>query len=372
MTPITTILRRAAASLALLLTAPAAYAAGTVAGTTVTNTATVNYQVAGTPLITTDDDSFVVDRKILLTVAEVGGVANIVASNTIDKAITFTLTNGSNDTLDFNLASGQFASLAAVLGGTDSFDATGTIRFFVETAGAGFSITDDTLVTFIDDLAPDAVRTIYLVGNIPTPLVNGDRAGLTLKAIAHDRGAASTLGTILTQTAGADTQNGTPDIVFGDIAGPAIGGDAARDGQHSDDGSFLVDVTTLAVTKTSRVTTDPINLAVNPKAIPGATVDYCLVMINTGGQTITNVAMVDILPIQVTYVAGSLFSGVTIDGSNLCDLSSGTAEDDDATGADETDPNGGSFNTGTRTVAATIGSLATTAKIGVRFKVTIN
>lgn len=367
-------LRQAGALAAMLVAAHQAQAAGTTAGTDVTNTATVNYQIGATPAPAVPASiTFKVDRRITLTVAEVGGVPRYVEGSATNQVVTFTLTNTSNADLDFALALGQMTNGTTVLGGgADNFDVA-MPRFFVDNGAVNGYDAGDTQVTHIDSLDADAVRTIYVVADIPASQVNGDRAGITLLATAREDNNATGLGDAITQTAGADTANAV-DTVFGDLDGPAVSGDVARDGQHSDDGSYLVDVTTLTVTKTSKVISDPINTTTNPKAIPGATVEYCLVLMNTGAQTINNIAITDALPAQTTFVAGSLESAVTIDGSNLCSTTAGTTEDDNATDADESDPNGASFASpgGTPTVAGTVGSLTGMQKTGFRFKVTIN
>jgi uncharacterized repeat protein (TIGR01451 family) len=66
------------------------------------------------------------------------------------------------------------------------------------------------------------------------------------------------------------------------------------------------DGTTNNLTKTSVVISDPINGTTNPKAIPGAVVEYTIRLVNTGSASATNVTVTDTLPTDTTYVAGSL------------------------------------------------------------------
>ncbi len=74
--------------------------------------------------------------------------------------------------------------------------------------------------------------------------------------------------------------------------------------------------------KTSRVVSDPVNGAgPNAKAIPGATVEYCITVANAAGAaTATNVALLDDLPADVTF--SSTF-GIFVNGNATC--TSGTA-----------------------------------------------
>ena len=93
-----------------------AFAAGTTAGSTITNTATINYQVGGVSQPSIDDsDAFVVDRVVNLTVAELGNATTVVVPGQTGAVTTFTVTNTSNAVLDFALAASQTATGALVL-----------------------------------------------------------------------------------------------------------------------------------------------------------------------------------------------------------------------------------------------------------------
>ena len=130
-----------------------------------------------------------------------------------------------------------------------------------------------------------------------------------------------------------------------------------------DEGNFAIVAGTISVTKVSNVISDPVNGTTNPKAIPGALVEYCILITNTGATTVSTVNATDPLPATFTYAAGTMFSGTTCAGA-------ATAEDDDTTGTDETDPYGASI-TGT-TLTATAGTLATGSSFALRFRGTIN
>ena len=127
--------------------------------------------------------------------------------------------------------------------------------------------------------------------------------------------------------------------------------------------TFCRPTTTLVTEKTSRVLTDGIDDVAAEFNIPGATVEYCLYVTNTGESPATDVRMNDILPAQVTYVPGTLRSG-----TNCADAS--TPEDDDDTGADESDPRGASFASGT--IRSTKATLAAGESLAVIFDATIN
>lgn len=292
-------------SLLALSMATPSFAAGTTAGTSVSNTATVDFQVGGIAQTQqSGSDSFVVDRKINLTVAETGSVTTQVVPGQSNAVTTFQLTNQSNEVLDFLLAATQLSGGTAAHGGTDSFDITGLKIYQDKTSSGTVGSFDggDTLVTYVDELAADASVTLFIVGNIPTGLATGAVAGVQLKATAREGGTVATQGAAVTQTTGANTAG--KDTVFADGIGV---NDGNRDASYSDDDDYTVNTATLTVTKTSRVVSDPFNGTTNPKMIPGAVVEYCIAVANAaGGASATSVAINDSVPTQLTYTNSSI------------------------------------------------------------------
>ncbi len=342
-----------------------AWAAGTVAGTTVSNSASVSFSVGGVaqPTVnTTAPASFVVDRRVNLTVAEVGGTATQSAPGSTDQVTTFTVTNSTNATMDFRLLASQDANGATTaFSDTDNFNAT-NVRVYVDNGDNIFNAGDT--ATFIDELAPDTTVRVFVVADMPGGQADGSTAGITLTAISADSGTVGTLGADSTQTSGADTP-GSVDTVFGDAAGDT---DAARDGRFSDDDEYDIAAATVSLLKNSRVISDPFNATTNPKAIPGAVVEYCIRIENSGGAPATSLAISDSLPANTSYVAGSLLVGGTVTGG-LCNTD-GSAEDDDASGGDESDPNGGGQSAGV--VSATLPTLSSGTTTTAVFRVTVD
>lgn len=338
------------AAIAVAMASPA-LAGGTLAGSSITNTATINYNVGGVaqPAVN-DSDTFVVDRRIDLTVAEQGTATTVVVPGQTNAVTAFTLTNSSNAVLDFNLAATQTAGGPASHGGTDNFDVTGvTIYRDVNTNGT-FESATDTAVTFIDELGIDASVPLLIVANVPLGRATGDVANVRLTATAREGGTASTLGAALTQTTGANTAG--MDTVFADAAGVA---DSVRDAAHSDDDDYTVQTATLTLDKFSRIVSDPVNGTSNPKFIPGATVEYCISVANAaGGAAASNVAITDVLPSTLTFVTGSILLNGTVT-SGVCNAD-GTA--------------GGTFASGT--VSGTLASVAAGATRTLVFRATVN
>lgn len=130
-----------------------------------------------------------------------------------------------------------------------------------------------------------------------------------------------------------------------------------------DEITFDVAEADISVTKISSILNDPVNGTSFPKAIPGAVVEYCIVISNAGNAVATSLSATDTIPGNVTYIAASMNSG------NNCG-SATTPEDDDASGADETDPIGANI-TGT-TLTISNGSLAATSSMALTYRVTID
>lgn len=127
--------------------------------------------------------------------------------------------------------------------------------------------------------------------------------------------------------------------------------------------TFCNPVAVLGVTKVSTLISDPFNGTTNPRAIPGAVMEYCILVQNPGSGTAANVVGTDTIPATLTYTAGTLLSGTTC-GAAI------TAEDEDAAGADESDPYGASVSGSVLT--ATAASLGPSASFALKYRTTVN
>ena len=142
------------------------------------------------------------------------------------------------------------------------------------------------------------------------------------------------------------------------------------DAVSADTGNFrradlFITSTSLSTVKTSTVISDGINLT-NPKALPGATVQYCILVTNNGNAVTaasTNLLVNDPVPANLTFIPGSLRTGTTC-------ASATTVEDDDNVGADESDPFGMAFSGGV--ISGSAATLAANATFAMVFQVTIN
>ncbi len=341
-----------------ILSASPALAAGTASGTTITNTVTVNFQVGGVAqTASSGSNAITVDRKVAIRVQETGNATTTVVPGQTTAVTTFTVTNDTNATIDIGLTAAQLAGGTASHGGTDNFDVTGLGLFVDTNANGTYDAGTDTAVTYLDEVAADGVRTVFVVGGVPSSRVNGDIAGVTLQGQAREGGAAATQGTVITATAGANTAG--VDTVLFDAVG-VVAGDVANDGKASDDDDFTVSAAILNVYKQSRIVSDPVNGTTNPKMIPGASIEYCIVVSNgAGGAAATSVNISDPLPAQTTYdSAYGIFQSGTYTGTaptGTCNLD-GTA--------------GGTFATGT--VSGTLGTINPGTTRTLYFRATIN
>jgi uncharacterized repeat protein (TIGR01451 family) len=277
------------------LTAAPALAAGTAAGTVITNNVTVEYQVAGIDQADeTASDDITVDRKVDLDVARTDNTATSVTPGATLQAVTFQVENLSNDTLDFALGSAQTATGSpAGISGTDGFNVTAPFTYYLDD-GDGVFDGGDTAITHLDALAPDTPVTVHSVAaSVPTGVATGEIAAVTLTATAKEADNGAALGSNLTEAA---TNTAGEDTIFADGAGVT---DGSRDAAFSATDDFVVLTATLSAAKTSLVVSGDFGTGA---AIPGATIEYCVAVTNAaGGAAASNITISDTLPGEVTY-----------------------------------------------------------------------
>jgi hypothetical protein len=283
---------------ATAVAASPAFAAGTTAGTQVINAVTLDYKVGGIDQNqVTASDTFTVDRKVNLSVAEVGTTATSVTPGQTAAVTTFTVSNASNAALDFALAVSQPSGGTAAHGGTDNFNVSGVKTYADTNTNGSYDPGTDVEITYLDQVAADTSRTVFVLADVPLGRATNDVAGVRLSATAAEATAASSLGATVTQTTGANTSG--VDTVFADTA---TNGNVARDGIHFADDDYVVLAASLTATKTSRVISDPFNGTTLPKMIPGAVVEYCIAVANAAGSaTATGINITDDVPDETAY-----------------------------------------------------------------------
>ena len=329
-----------------------AFAEGTAAGTTITNNVSLEYKVGGVDQNTvTASNTFTVDRKVNLTVAEVGNTTTSVSPGQQATVTAFDVTNASNAPLDFALAASQLSGGTAAHGGTDNFNVSGT-KIYADTNNNGaYDAGTDVEVSYLDQVLADTTRRVFVVANVPLGRSTGDVAGVRLTATAAEATAAASQGATVTQTSGANTSG--VDTVFADSDSD---GNTARDGIHFDEDDYTILAAALTASKTSRVISDPFNGTTNPKMIPGAVVEYCIAVANaSGGTTASNINVSDTLPAETAYDAAF---GIKLNGT----VTGSTCNADGTSG--------GSYANGV--VSGTLADLAAGSTGTLVFRTTIN
>ena len=296
----------ACAALALIVSvAGPVKAAGTTQGTTISNRASIDYEVAtinqtdiesapggnSTPGVGAGTDTdFLVDRVIRMIVAEADLTYTTVSPGQSAQALGYNVQNTSNDTLDMALSETLQVGGGDPFGGTDNIDIVTAVTYYEDDGDTVFNIALDTLVTFLDEMIEDETRLVFQVHDIPLTVSDADISVHRLIATGREGGGVGVLGAVLVEDAGPDVA-ATVETVFGDVAGVD---DALRDAAHSDDDAYLVASASLTVTKTSAVVSDPFNgTGAARKAIPGAVMLYTITVVNTGAVDADLVVITD-------------------------------------------------------------------------------
>ena len=302
----TTIARRRAASKAVLLAAAlvstsvlagTAHAAGTLAGTNITNVATATYELPNGDEATIDSNTvtLLVDELLDVTVDWSDPADVATAPGRTGQLLTFTIANGGNGTEAFTLST-------VANGGGDDFDPAVTSIVLDSNGNGAYDAGVDTVyVAGSNDpeLAPDASLTVFVLSSIPAGAADGNRGHVDLKAVAK-------------------TGSGAPGTSFaglGQGGGNAVVGATGADSE--DAGWYKVSKADLSFVKSATVS-DLFGGAANA---PGSTVTYTLTATVNGSGSLANVRIGDAIPAGTTYKPGT----ITLDSVALTD-----ADDADA------------------------------------------
>ena len=299
---------------------------GTLAGTDVTNSVSATYTVQGSGTIDvggaghTVDATFKVDAKLHTTVTNDGisGGAPIPGEQV---PVKHTLDNKSNTDAYVNLTTPPAGSAGPGTGWTD-----------YPTSGV---YTDDTCTTSVTNpvLVPkDGDLEVYVCVTIPVDAANGEQVPVAITTTqtdasgnpvvvdpaeaAEDKNDPANLGKQYTVL--ADDDDGANDIAPGDPSSPGDGTTSTGpdDPSTTPPGDPGVTVTNadVDVSKVVEVLEDPVNGTTNPRAIPGATVQYTVTVTNKANADADADALTiaDTLPGEIDFVLAD--SGLTVDG----------------------------------------------------------
>lgn len=304
---------------ALLLTQHAfADGADTNYGTTISNTALVDYEVAGNPQPqeTSGPVTFDVDRLVNFTVVETTAVdtpTTLGADGTAPgntNYVEFTVTNLTNGPLDFNL------SVLTPQSGADDFDMLNP-RVEIDDGNGDADFTGG---DYIDDLAENGSILVRIYADTPTTGTNGWISLLSL--IANGADPAGT-----TAAPGANLDN-TGAWIAGTVQN--VFGDAGNDNSETDEMGFVIGAPDVTVSKTVVLVSDPFGSA-DPRAVPGSVMRYEIEIANAGGDAASNISIGDVIDASIELreqVAGISTITITDDGgtSTTCDAETGGAD----------------------------------------------
>ncbi len=339
----------------IVMSSTPAMAVGTNAGDSITNNVSVAYQVGGVDQTEeTASDTFTVDRRVDVVVDFTGTGNTSVSPGEENAVLAFEVTNLSNDTIDLDLTTALNSGTAGNIANFEIYidaDNDGVLDAAELTAGP---------VTFLDEVVEDATVAVLVVADIGLGATDGNTFDVVLTADAHAAsGTAGSLGAELTATPGVNTSG--VDTVLADGAGTT---DSANQGDFSDLGTYEVAAAAVTVAKTSAIISDPVNNTTNPKAIPGAIIEYCITVANgSGAATATSVNVNDLLPGDVTFLPAF---GIFVDGDAACANGTNGVPGGDASFS------GGSGPSGEDEVSGTLSDIAAGQTRSLYFRVEID
>ncbi len=279
------------------LCAGPALAAGTPAGTNITNVATATYELPGGGEASVDSNSVTLKVDELLDVSVAwGDPADVAATaGATAQILKFTVTNGGNGAESFTL--GTIAN-----GGGDDFDPAVT-SIVLDTNGNGaYDAGVDTVYSSGSNdpqLDPDQSVAVFVVSTIPAAAGDGHRGRVDLTAVAK-------------------TGSGAPGTSFaglGQGGGNAVVGATGADAE--DDGYYRVAKATVAFVKSATVA----DAFGGTAAAPGSIITYSLAATVSGSGSLANLRVADPVPAGTTYQPGSL----TLEGGALTDAADADA-----------------------------------------------
>jgi uncharacterized repeat protein (TIGR01451 family) len=277
----------------LLLCGGSVLALGTPAGTPIENTATVSFDLAGTPLSMTSNTTTVTVAERIDVMTTLRSSQILVAADDVDRALLFTVTNIGNGPETFTL------DIDSVIAGSD-FDPVPSLpdSIYFDTDGDGIfnAVNDDPYVPGDNDpdLAADESVDVFLLNDIPDTVVNGNIGQSEL-------------------TATSATGTGAPGFEYpGDGEGGTDAIIGLTGGEAADVGEYLVSDILIDVIK-SQVVADQFG---GTQPLPGATITYTVTVqvMSTGIATAS--VFGDPIPAFTTYVDES----ITFNGDDMTDV----------------------------------------------------
>lgn len=309
--------------LALVLVATNAMALGTTAGTSINNTATVNYNVGASSLTATSTQVTIKVQELINATLESknAGKQQNVAPGQSNAALSFELTNTGNGDEAFVLTQQNLTG--------DQFDTIADNIYVDDGDGIFEPLIDAVYVP--TSLAPEESIALWIASkDISNTQNNGDRADILVNALSKTFSDAGN-----SNPAQGDTVTGQ-----GDGSTDAI---HAISGPANDTATFVIDnsAINMVIEKSITGVRDGITAAGN-QYIPGSEVDYLITVEVTGTGDATAVVVKDPLPTELKLKNEST-GVINIDGNPYT--------------ANIADNDGASYDANTRTITVELGNI---------------
>jgi uncharacterized repeat protein (TIGR01451 family) len=268
-------------ALALGLGVDDAHARGVAAGTSINNTATVDYTIGTVTATVSSNQSTVVVAEIVDVDVTVQTPTVAVTPGALQQTLRYRVTNIGNGPETFRLVMSN-----AIVG--DQFDpVAASPAIYLDSDSSGtYNAGDAPYVAGTNDpaLPADGFVTVFVLNDIPATVVDGNIGRSNL-------------------TADARTGTGAPGTVF---AGQGAGGTDAVIGTTGGDGvaqgEYVVEGVAITAVKSQTV----IDQFGGARPVPGARINYSIVVNATGTGTAAASVFTDNVPAGTTYVAGTL------------------------------------------------------------------
>jgi len=255
-------------------------AVGVAAGTSIDNTAQVTYTVGSVSATATSNTSSVTVAEILDVVITLQTPSVPVIAGATQQEMLFRLTNTGNGPETFRL------QMTSVIGGDDFDPAAAAPAIYFDTDASGdLSPGDTPYVAGANDpvLNADAFLTVLVVNDIPAA-ADGNRGFSRLLADAR-------------------TGVGAPGTTYagqGASGTDAVVGTTGADGEAT--GEYLVAGISVNALKSQAV----VDSFGGTRPLPGARIDYTIVVSATGSGSAANSVFTDNIPANTSYVPGTL------------------------------------------------------------------
>jgi uncharacterized repeat protein (TIGR01451 family) len=264
-------------------------AAGVPANTTISNTAVIDYEIAGVPLTATANTNFTVVEllDVSLLWQDAANVTAISPANNV--VITYELTNTGNGIDQYLL------NVDGALAGDDFDLVPANLEIWIDNGDGAWSSVNDTLYngtngpTLNGGIAGSDVIVVFVAADVQAGLSVSELSNIRLTAISATANAAGETGNVGAELAGAGDGGVNANVGLTGAIANAVG---------------TIEIVSAGVSINKSVTVIDTLGGNDPHT--GATLRYTLDVRVAGSNNISNLLIVDPIPNVTTYTTGSL------------------------------------------------------------------